>query len=533
MSKKKKIIISLVTILVMAGILAGAVWGYLTHQKNSLTANVQTVESLNWFYGGNEMTSYGMVTNDYRQDVMLLDEQAISEVYVEEGQEVKAGDPLMAYDMTLTNLQLEMQELEVENTKNQLVLAQKELEKLKKETPVPDVPAMPVPEPEPMPQMPSAQIDNKSGAFHYLSGDTDTKKAKVKGKGTPEDPYVIYCMPGCYVEGGYLNHLAAQEKPVFVRLQIINPKTEEPKKKLYWDISSQSFGGMVFDALARWSVETKSPMEETDDLINDDFAEEDFGEDTWEEPKGYTAAELAAAIKQAEKNIKDLDLERRKAELQLEQMKKLTEDGTVLAELDGVVKTVEDKENPPQDGSAFITVSGSEGLYVTGSLSELQLGEVGIGQTVYANSWESGTSFEAVIQEISPYPTTSNNGWGEGNPNVSYYPYTAYIENTEGLKNGEYVELTMTAAFSQEDTTAIYLQKAYIREEDGRSYVLMADENNRLKKQYVETGRTIYGEAVEIKAGLQKEDRIAFPYGKTAREGIKAEDSSSGGMMYQ
>ena len=52
-----------------------------------------------------------------------------------------------------------------------------------------------------------------------------------------------------------------------------------------------------------------------------------------------------------------------------------------------------------------------------------------------------------------------------------------------------------------------------------------ADENDRLVKQYVKTGRIIYGDTIEIKAGLSEDDRIAFPYGKTAKEGVRAVDS--------
>jgi HlyD family secretion protein len=56
---------------------------------------------------------------------------------------------------------------------------------------------------------------------------------------------------------------------------------------------------------------------------------------------------------------------------------------------------------------------------------------------------------------------------------------------------------------------------------------MIADENNRLKKQYVVTGRTVYGSAVEIKSGLTEDDRIAFPYGKNAVEGAAVTDESS------
>ena len=50
-------------------------------------------------------------------------------------------------------------------------------------------------------------------------------------------------------------------------------------------------------------------------------------------------------------------------------------------------------------------------------------------------------------------------------------------------------------------------------------------------KQYVVTGKTLWGQAVEIVSGLSLDDRIAFPYGKNVKEGVKVKESS-GGMMY-
>lgn len=541
MNKKKKIIIILVVLLVIAALIAGGVIFFLWHQRNSLTADVETVEMLNWGYWGDEMSSSGMVTNDYNQDVYLISNQTIQDVFVEEGQEVKAGDQLMAYDMSLTDLQLEMKELEIQNIDNNIILSQRELEKLKKEKPISDTPVMPVePEPEPNPQ-PEPELPQltENGHYNYVTASVlellGAAGNVTGGTGTEEDPYVILCAAGCYVKGDFFNALAALENPVFVSLRIVNPQTGLTEGMPFWNMGSPSFQstGMTYNEEERWSVETKQLL--ADEPIIDDPIIDDPMPDApiMDEPvTGHTAAELARLIKEEQKKQKDLDLQKRKAELELEQMRKLTSEGVVLAEVDGVVKTVGDKENPSQDGSAFITVSGSEGLYVTGYLSELQLGSVGVGTEIFANSWQSGNSFNATIQSISPYPSTSANVWGEGNPNVSYYAYTAYIENSEGLQNGEYVDLSMTATYGDNSVSSIYLQKAYVREENGRSYVLKADENNRLVKQYVETGKTVYGEAVEIKSGLSMEDRIAFPYGKSAKEGVKVNEASDSGKMY-
>lgn len=526
MSKGKKIVAILITVLVITALIGGGVYAYKWNQDNKLFAQVQPVENIIWYYSGEEMTSSGMVTNDDYQDVYLLDEKTVSEVYVEEGQEVKVGDPLMAYDMTLTELELEIQQLEVETIKNKITLANRELKKLRNTTPISEIVEIPEPviKPEPV------QVDATTGAYHFISGDTENKLAAKEGKGTLKNPYIIYCMPDCYVEGAYLNNLAANEKAVFVRLQVIHTDTGLPNEDKFWELNSKKLSamGMSFDEMARWSVETKQPV------IEEEIWEEEIIEEI-PEPQGYTAAELAAAIKEKENDLKNYDLQRRQAELKLEQMQSVAKDGVVKATIDGIVKSVGDIDNPDMGDSTFISVSGSQGLYVTGHLSELQLEDIQVGQIIYANSWESGMSFEATIQEISPYPSKNGGGWGEGNPNVSYYPYTAYIENTEGLRNGEYVDLTMTPSSMNQDSmemSSLYVQKPYVREENGKSYVLIADENNRLKKQYVETGKTIYGEAIEIKAGLSIEDRIAFPYGKTAKEGLKVEDASNSGMMY-
>ena len=78
---------------------------------------------------------------------------------------------------------------------------------------------------------------------------------------------------------------------------------------------------------------------------------------------------------------------------------------------------------------------------------------------------------------------------------------------------------------AQSEESGMFIPKVYVREEDGNYYVMKADENNRLKKQYVKTGRIIYGSQIEIKSGLSESDKICFSYGKNIKEGIKTKDS--------
>lgn len=526
---KKKIILIVVSLILVIALVTGGIFVYRWYHSENLVAEVQPVSNLNWGYGGSDMSSYGMVTNDLSQDVYLLSDQTIEEVFVEEGQTVSVGDPLLSYDMTMSDLQLEMKELDIDTLENKLAVAKKELERLKNTAPVPETPA--ATEDPVIPQLPAEpeepQLPEKEGeAYNYIT----SASIPNKGAGTVEDPYVFLCTPECYVTGEYLNSLSGDASdPKFAVFEIHENNTFSGALQSSWKVSGNSgLPQMAEDS--KWSVSTKTQIEEE---FVDEIPEPDMDttvtEPEPEEPQGYTAKELEKMISEKESEIRNLDLDKRKAELELEEMKKISENGVVSATVNGIVKTVGDKDNPPTDGSAFLVVSGSEGLYITGVLSELQLGEVEVGQAVYGYSWESGMSFEATITEISAYPEENSNFWGEGNPNVSYYPYTAYIEDTSGLKNGEYADLTMTS--NEDHSNSIYLEKAYVREEDGQSYVLKEDENGRLVKQYVVTGKTLWGQAVEIVSGLTLEDKIAFPYGKSAKEGAKTEESS-GGFYY-
>ena len=270
------------------------------------------------------------------------------------------------------------------------------------------------------------------------------------------------------------------------------------------------------DGGTKWSVTERTQVFDELPDSGGDTAGEDAG--------GYTSAELKEMIAQKEQEIAELDLSIRKAQLEVDKLKLGQTDGIVYATVSGTVKNLQDKDNLLTDGTPFLTVAGSEGLYVTGSVSELLLEQVKPGQVVTVNSWESGMSCDAVIKEIGTYPT-QNMSYGDGNPNVSYYPYTAYIEDTTGLRNGEYVDLSMTLG-GDDGSQSIYLFKAYVRTENGQSYV-MKEENGRLKKQAVKTGKIIYGDTIEIKSGLSLEDKIAFPYGKTAKEGIRAVETDN------
>ena len=118
-------------------------------------------------------------------------------------------------------------------------------------------------------------------------------------------------------------------------------------------------------------------------------------------------------------------------------------------------------------------------------------------------------------------------GYGSENTNASYYPFYALLDSTEDIEEGE-AEIQLSATMSSGDM-GIYLEPYFVREErDGRSYVWKQGSDGTLTKQYVKTGKLVYGgSAVEIQEGLETTDKIAFPYGKYVEEGAKTKEVDS------
>ena len=364
-----------------------------------------------------------------------------------------------------------------------------------------------------------------------------------KGTGTKEDPYLFFCKDGVIIEASFMNKLLGFNEAGTSKK---NGGMREDGTGSYAILEIREgdsvSGGFVKSISINGTIKADKPYEpdvtwtftsegvtknvpEVDEPTNDDINDWDddlFGDgDNGFDDDVYTVTELKEAIKEKEDSIKDFKLDVKEAELKVKQAQRKVNEAHVNATINGVVKVVGDPAIGEIDGESFMTVTSNEGLYVQGTISELKLGKVKVGSTMTGMSYESGSSFSAEITEISEFPSTSDNsGYDDGSSNASQYPFMAYIADSNGLSNNEYVELTIQED-SSVSTSAIYLYKAYIRSENGQSYVYKADETNHLVKQYIKTGATVYSTAIEIQAGLSLEDSIAFPYGKNVVEGAK------------
>lgn len=486
-----------------------------------------------------------MVTSESLQEIYPSSDKVISQIFVEAGQQVKAGDPLIQYDKTKLELDVEGKDIAVKQAGIELDKAQKELKKLQNTTaatPAPSLPPEVIPTPEPEPTIPPADVPVHSRL------DADSKP--YQGSGTSEDPYVFLCTEDCVMTREFLLLLLgqAEEEP-----SQGESSEEEGLISPFAAIFEVREGDSNYGDL-RYSFQLDGSHVEDDTEISQEIPS---GENTLEsvadafrsaptQPEntptsgdvdgqggqgnqdnyndmGYTKEQLDNLIAQQRQKIKDCELKVKQAQLDLEKSKLALNNSTVCSTIDGVVRTLTDVDTATQSGQPFLVVSGQDQFLIRGSISENYLSDIHVGDSITAMSYENGMTYSATISEISTYPLDSNSGmwYGGGNSNSSNYEFTAIADNAEGLTNGMYLEITLNIPGSA-STDALYLYTAYLREDDGGRYVMKAGLDNRLHKQYLQLGTSIYnGQYYEVKDGLTMNDYIAFPYGSDVREGTR------------
>lgn len=577
-SIKKGIIITSICAFTLVGI------KFYLNSTNKIDVN--SVSTLNTGYWDNPSTSTGFVSNSDTQSVLYDASKTITQVFVQEGQQVNAGDPLLSYDLTTLQSAVDTSQLDVEKAQNAITLAEHELKKLLNTTPIPDVveePEIQDHTPAPLPGVPAkdgngfypyvlslSQAEKNFTAYKIYYAST-TSEAPEKGpheeaslwkeeRETKESNNTCwYWIEYTYTDGStnaydpkdvveyYSDKQQIPNKEIFLAGTKQNPyvfKLSEKQGFVYGKLFLDNANlnqYLRFDVYTNdgeidssWLVRcdkftTKQSMNEGDmySVISHTKEEQKYVEveqkPSQDISSGYTEIELAKAIRDKKQELKTLDLDLRKAKLSLSENKALLNDGIVRAKRSGIVRNIKDLSNPIQDGSAFLEVATGQGTYIKGSISELMLNQIKVGDTISAYCWTSGETFDAKIQSIDTVPSSNSNYNGSGNPNVSYYGFEAYAKDASKIQAGEYLELTFNLA--SDTTSSIWLSKAYVKQE-GNKYYVLKDVHGKLKKQYVTVGKIVWGDTMEIKDGLSDTDYIAFAYSKNAKEGVKTQKSS-------
>ena len=544
-NKAKKIILIVAIVVVLIGAGGGA-WYYFG-QRNAEPVYVFPFEYVGMTeYWGDSQESYGPVSTDRMQTVYLSNTQTVTEILVSLGDTVKKGDLLMSFDTTLSDLALERKRLDVEKLKLQLEDAKKRLQEIRNMKP------MVIPEFEE-----EEETDKNLGTA--LKGDYQISTNRDFDGSKRTLPLICWLGEGKAVNDELLEALRVKAE----EFQTINandpnkqpsqeetpdataPETadetvspEAPTEPIevhvdkFYVIFKVNKDNMSLGQRLAWNglVVNKTKNAFTFQFFDADAISDhmlaDMGQEEEKQPEidfgsGFTASQIAQMRSEQEKTIKNLEFQIKMAEADYKIMLTEVSDGKVYAEIDGEVVSLLTEEEAKMTYQPILKVSGGGGFYVQGSVSELDKDNMQIGQEVTINDWNTGMTYTGTVQSLGDFPSTDSYYSGVGNPNVSYYPFTVFVDEGADLQEGRYVSIMFSAGTTEH---GVYLQNPFLRTEQGKSYVYVLGENSRLEKRYVTTGKALWGSYMEILSGLSAEDLVAFPYGKNVKDGAVAQE---------
>lgn len=541
----------------------GAVWGGLTIARNAQRSDVK-VYSVNDFcmtdYWGDTSSTSGMVTTDKIQKVFLSSSQTVNKVWVAEGDSVRKGDKLISYDSTLTQASVEQAKIDYDRQDESLTTAKNELEYLKKaknkETLKQELDKL------------TAELDALKKKYdedpdHPYNGDAPVTEGAIKDykktmtvKGADGSDQTVNVLYYSWLSTSRLNDSKVEE--ILTKLATLRADKDHPSVDTYVVLVQRyedKVGGYVDNTVGLVITETYTAGDDTavpavpesrsvSFSVRSDLPEFEDTERKYDDAaikrlqqkinlanmyleNSMEQKDLAKAIVDKAQEVKEKEVNLRLAKLSLDKKTKELGDGNVYAEFDGTVKAVRNADEAYNNSEAVIELSGGGGYYVTGTLSEMELGSVKVGDTVSISSWMTGAACEGTIVSIDDYPTTSGNSWGDGNRNVSYYPFKAFVEEDAALQANDYVDIQYQKAGTQEQGNSLYLQSWFIRTDNGKSYVMARGEDGRLEQRWVQTGRDLWGSYTQIRGGLTTDDYLAFPYGRDVVEGARTVEATA------
>lgn len=536
----------------------GAVWGGLTIARNAQRGDVNVYavnECAMTDYWGDTSNTSGMVTTDKLQKIYISQSQTVKKVWVKEGDSVKKGTALVSYDSTLTQATVERAKIDYDRQTENLEVMKNELELLKKAKNKETLEA----EKTKLEAELQAEISRLDGAGGY-----DPEKAVVPGLVTPmaegsgnskDKPIYYYWLTNKPLSDEVLRNLLHGAE-----INRATPMDKTPPVSTYLVLVSRDkdkMGGMptsrgllITETFTPNSTEQPVEGAPISGTVSISFRfcdlpeyidpERTYDSDKYKEltrkiaqiqellESSMTQLDLNKAILEKAQAVKEQEVNLKVAKLKLD--KKLAElgDGNVYAEFDGTVKAVRDPDEAYNNSEAVVELSGGGGYYVTGTLSEMDLGSVQVGDSVSISSWMTGAACEGTIVSIDDYPTSNGNNWGDGNSNVSYYPFKVFVTEDANLQPNDYVDIQYQKDTSAEESgSSLYLQSMFIRTDNGKSYVMARGEDGRLEQRWVQTGRDLWGSYTQIRGGLTIDDYVAFPYGRDVVEGAHTQEATT------
>ena len=244
-------------------------------------------------------------------------------------------------------------------------------------------------------------------------------------------------------------------------------------------------------------------------------------------------------IQEVQNDILRAEYNKKSKNIEIEQLKKSLDNATVLSELDGVVKSI--NENGDTDSSTgepkpFMTIMATGNFRVKGTVNENNINTLSESMPVVIRSrLDSSVTWTGVISKIDyENQTQDNNNYSFGNNSdtSSKYPFYVELDSADGLMLGQHVFIEPDYGQS-EKRDGIWLMENYFVFDGNDAYVWAMNSKNKLEKRKVELGE--HDEDLmeyEVVSGLTKDDCIAWPNDHLS-EGMKCTVTSVDQMISQ
>ena len=249
-----------------------------------------------------------------------------------------------------------------------------------------------------------------------------------KGEGTKEKPYVFFCVDGAIVQASFMNKLLGFNEAGTSRknggiledgegcyaileiregddmsggfIKSIQINGTVPVDKAFAPDVTWTFttNGLQKNVPEITEPSTEPDTEDPGDWIDDDFQ-------FWDDGEQYTVSELQQAITDKKAEIQELELTLRENDLEIAKNQRELDNATVVSSIHGVVKTVGDVSVVSDDGEPFILVTSDSGLYIQGTINEMDLDKYTVGTEITATSWDSygGDHGDFRVSSIQPF----------------------------------------------------------------------------------------------------------------------------------
>lgn len=226
-------------------------------------------------------------------------------------------------------------------------------------------------------------------------------------------------------------------------------------------------------------------------------------------------------INSIELQIKQEEANSEKKQAEIDRLHSAMENTEVASEVDGVIKEI--NSTGTSDGysgtgsNAFISIVSSGDYRVKGTVTELNIGSLSIGESVIVHSridqeqtWTGWV--DSIDQEAS---SQQNQNMYYYDPNTgersSRYAFYVILDDAEGLILGQHVYIEPDTG-SEDAREGLWVPAVYVDHDSDGSFVWAKGSDDRLEKRLVILGE--YDEATdtyEIRDGLTLLDSIAFP----------------------